>query len=97
MKIKKFEEFTKKGDHPMLENENVATLDMKKEAQQHIQDANENLSMAADSIYAIKKMADYVKFDFPELSEKLEMHTEEVLIEIEKIQEKVKKIVNHIK
>lgn len=92
MKIKSFKEFNQKED-TMFEDNNVTTLDMKSEAKHHIQEANEKLSMAADAVYQLKKMADYVELDFPTMSKDLKEHSESILVEIEKIQEKVKKTI----
>jgi len=98
MTIKKFADFNKtQEDQQMNENGNVAVVDMRDEAKKHIKEADENLRMAADAVYELKRMADYVKIDFPELSKTLGSHAETILGDIEKIQEDVKKTLTIIK
>lgn len=97
MTIQKFADFNKTQSRPMFENENVAVIDMKDEAKHHIQEAEEKLKMAGDAIYEIKRMADYIKTDFPELAQKLGSHAENILGELDKIQKDVQKTINIIK
>jgi hypothetical protein len=96
--IKRFAEFHKtQNDRKMFENENVAVVDMRDEAKHHIQEADEKLQMAADAVYELKRMADYVKIDFPQLSQALGSHAETILGDIEKIQKDVKNTMGIIK
>ena len=65
------------------EVQEVIAADMKGEAESHIEEVKEALQAASAHLYEMKKMADYIKNEYPELAHKIYHTVEPMMTELE--------------
>jgi len=73
----------KKLKKSLNEGQDVMVADMYAEAETHIGDIKESLDFASSKLYELKKMADYIKGEFPDLSKDILGTVEPMMTELE--------------
>lgn len=80
-----------------LEGSEIAVKDLRYEVQEHVNNASEALQYAASEIYQLYKVAEEIKIEWPDISEKILQDIEPMLKNIENYPNKLKFLVGHIK
>jgi hypothetical protein len=98
-KILKFNEFDSEKiiGTIMKEGKEVDVLDLKDEAKRHIEEAIDLLNRASAELYEIKKMADYVRLEYPQMSDTIVEAVEPLMMELEGYEPKIKNILKLVK
>lgn len=68
----------------MDEHKEVAVIDMRDEAEKLMAEVKESLEFSSSKLYDLKKMADYIKGEYPELSKCILEVVEPLMIKFEK-------------
>lgn len=90
---KDWKEFKKSGKAPVKEGQEVAVADMKSEAESHMSEIRDSLDFASAKLYDLQKMAEYIKVDYPELSQDISKVVEPLMTKFEKdIPEQLKEL-----
>ncbi len=68
----------------MDEYKEVAVIDMRDEAEKLMREVKDSLEFSSAKLYELKKMADYIKGEYPELSKNILEVVEPMMIHFEK-------------
>jgi len=81
--IKLFEGFLTECNCEVEEGREVMVADMDVEAAGLVDEIKDSLDFASTKLYDLKKMSDYIKNDYPELSKDIADVVEPMMIELE--------------
>lgn len=77
------EEFIMKSNTGIKEGQEIGLLDMREEAQAHVEESINACNVIGSEMYQMKKMADYISADFPELAQEIIAEVEPMIIRFE--------------
>lgn len=85
------------NDFKMSEGQQVQTIDMMDKASSHVEEAIQGLKIASSELYELKKMADEIKLDWPDLSKDIIDIVEPLMTDIENKEKEINNILKIIK